>query len=97
MDSLLYRAYRRVAPPDFLYVALDKAACAAFVKESRMNFASANQFHRKSGITTPALKPAAATQRYTYLIGCSLPRSLWIIYVWRSPALAPAQIGIAVS
>jgi hypothetical protein len=40
---------RALRDPDFLYVALDKAACAAFVKESRMNFASANQFHRKSG------------------------------------------------
>ena len=49
MDSLPHRAYPRAARPDFLYVALDKAACAAFVKESRMNFANANQFHRKSG------------------------------------------------
>ena len=52
MDSLLYRGYRRVAPPDPVRCA-DKAACAAFVKESRMNFASANQFHRKSGDHNP--------------------------------------------
>ncbi len=35
--------------PDFLYAALDTTACAAFIKESRMNFANASQFHRKSG------------------------------------------------
>jgi hypothetical protein len=35
--------------PDFLYAALDTTACAAFIKESRMNFANANQLHRKSG------------------------------------------------
>jgi hypothetical protein len=28
--------------PDFLYAALDTTACAAFIKESRMNFAEAN-------------------------------------------------------
>jgi hypothetical protein len=28
--------------PDFLYAALDRAACAAFTKESRMKFANAN-------------------------------------------------------
>jgi hypothetical protein len=35
--------------PDFLYAALDTTACAAFIKESRMNFANASQLHRKSG------------------------------------------------
>ena len=35
--------------PDFLYAALDTTACAAFIKESRMQFAIANQLHRKSG------------------------------------------------
>ncbi len=35
--------------PDFLYAALDTTACAAFIKESRMKFANANQLHRKSG------------------------------------------------
>jgi hypothetical protein len=34
--------------PDFLYAALEMTACAAFIKESRMNFANANQPHRKS-------------------------------------------------
>ncbi len=34
--------------PDFLYAALDTTACAAFIKESRMNFANAGQV-RKSG------------------------------------------------
>jgi hypothetical protein len=37
------------ADPDFLYAALDTTACAAFIKESRMNFADANNLHRKSG------------------------------------------------
>ncbi len=36
------------ADPDFLYAAPDTTTCAAFIKESRMNFASANQLHRKS-------------------------------------------------
>jgi hypothetical protein len=35
--------------PDFLYDALDTTACAAFNKESRMNFVSANKLYRKSG------------------------------------------------
>src|SRR5271156_2790666 len=35
--------------PDFLYVAPSMTACAAFSKESRMRFASANELHRKSG------------------------------------------------
>jgi hypothetical protein len=29
--------------PDFLHAAPDTTACAAFIKESRMNFANANQ------------------------------------------------------
>jgi hypothetical protein len=35
--------------PDFLYAALDRTACAAFIEESRMNFPNANQLDRKSG------------------------------------------------
>jgi hypothetical protein len=38
--------------PDFLYAALDTTACAAFVKESRMNFANAHRAHRKPGEST---------------------------------------------
>jgi hypothetical protein len=38
-----------MTPPDFLHAALDTTACAAFIKESRMKFVNANQFHRKSG------------------------------------------------
>jgi L-rhamnose isomerase / sugar isomerase len=37
------------AEPDFLHAALDTTACTAFIKESRMNLANANQLHRKSG------------------------------------------------
>jgi hypothetical protein len=33
--------------PDFLFVAPDMAACAAFIKESRMKFINANKLHRK--------------------------------------------------
>jgi hypothetical protein len=32
------------------HAALDTAACAAFVKESRMKFANATKFNRKSGV-----------------------------------------------
>jgi hypothetical protein len=35
--------------PDFLYVALDTTAYAAFVKESRKKRAGATKLHRKSG------------------------------------------------
>jgi hypothetical protein len=36
--------------PDFLHVAPPTAACAAFIKESRMKFANASKLHRKSGV-----------------------------------------------
>jgi len=52
----LFNPNLRVSPlighhdaPDFLYAALDTTACAAFIKESRMKFDSANRPHRKSG------------------------------------------------
>jgi hypothetical protein len=41
--------HRKSGDPDFLYAALDTPACAAFVKESRMNFANAHRLHRKPG------------------------------------------------
>jgi hypothetical protein len=31
------------------HASLDKAVCAAFVKESSMEYANATKFHRKSG------------------------------------------------
>ncbi len=37
---------------------LDSTACAAFIEESHMNFASANQFDRKSGSGRDALTGA---------------------------------------
>jgi hypothetical protein len=37
--------------PDFLYGAPPTAACAAFIKESRMGYANANKHNRKSGGT----------------------------------------------
>jgi len=36
--------------PDFLHGAPPTSACAAFIKEIRMKFVNANQFHRKSGV-----------------------------------------------
>jgi hypothetical protein len=51
--------------PDFLYAALDTTACAAFITESRMNFANANQPHRKS-----------AYGRMTRIAGSRLPVKL---------------------
>jgi hypothetical protein len=36
--------------PDFLHEAPPTPACAAFIKESRMKFASANKLDRKSGV-----------------------------------------------
>ena len=38
----------KTGDPDFLYAARDKTTCAAFSKESRMNFANATKLHRKS-------------------------------------------------
>jgi hypothetical protein len=40
---------KRRGDPDFLYVALDTTAYAAFFNESRMNCAGATELHRKSG------------------------------------------------
>ncbi len=39
----------RMGDPDFLYAALDRTACAAFIKESRMKCTEADKLHRKSG------------------------------------------------
>jgi hypothetical protein len=36
-------------PPDFLYAALDRSACAAFFTESRMELIDSNKLNRKSG------------------------------------------------
>jgi hypothetical protein len=36
--------------PDFLHGAPPTPACAAFIKESRMNFANASKLDRKSGV-----------------------------------------------
>jgi hypothetical protein len=36
--------------PDFLHGAPPTAACAAFIKESRMKFANASKLDRKSGV-----------------------------------------------
>jgi aspartate carbamoyltransferase catalytic subunit len=50
-------------PPDFLYALLDTTACAAFIKESRMNFAKAKQPHRKSGLPSAAVPTAPECSR----------------------------------
>jgi hypothetical protein len=36
--------------PNFLYAALDRTACAALFKESRMKFREPTKLHRKSGV-----------------------------------------------
>jgi hypothetical protein len=36
--------------PYFLYAVPKSATCAAFIKESRMEFLEANQLHRKYGL-----------------------------------------------
>ena len=36
--------------PNFLYAALDRTACAPFIKERRMKFREPTKLHRKSGI-----------------------------------------------
>jgi hypothetical protein len=36
--------------PNFLHAAPDRAACAPFFKERRMNFAGSTKLHRKSGV-----------------------------------------------
>jgi hypothetical protein len=46
-----FSAHVRWCDPDFLYAAQAEFACAAFCKESRMNFASATKLDRKSGGT----------------------------------------------
>ena len=40
---------QRKADPDFLYAALERLAGAAFMKESRMNFASATSYTENPG------------------------------------------------
>jgi hypothetical protein len=36
--------------PNFLYAALDRTACAPFIKEWRMKFSEPTKLHRKSGV-----------------------------------------------
>jgi hypothetical protein len=38
-----------MADPDSLYAAQETTACAAFIKEGRINFANAMNLDRKSG------------------------------------------------
>ena len=40
---------KKMGDPDFLHAAPNRFACAAFSKESRMEFANATKLHRKSG------------------------------------------------
>jgi hypothetical protein len=49
------------ADPDFPYAALDTTACAAFIKESRKNFANANHLHRKSGLAAARISDRRGT------------------------------------
>jgi hypothetical protein len=43
------RGPKKTGNPDFLHMAPNRFTCAAFIKESRMKFANANNLHRKSG------------------------------------------------
>ena len=54
------------ADPDFLYAAPDTTACAAFIKESRMNIANANQLHRKSGEAGASRGPCAVVRCHSH-------------------------------
>ena len=53
-NELSSRLPRRAVGPErtriSCHAALDKATCAAFIKESRIKFASATNFYRKSGV-----------------------------------------------
>jgi hypothetical protein len=49
LEGAAPRLFRPMSP-DFLHGALPTAACAAFIKESRMKFANASKLHRKSGV-----------------------------------------------
>ena len=40
---------KKTGDPDFLHMAPNRSACAAFIKENRMKSANANNLHRKSG------------------------------------------------
>ena len=44
-----YLGRKRRGDPDFLYAALDRTACAAFIKESRMKFVGSPKPNRKFG------------------------------------------------
>jgi hypothetical protein len=44
--------YHSVDGPDFLHAALDTAACVAFIKESRMNFANRGFPVELNGVAT---------------------------------------------
>jgi hypothetical protein len=50
---LSVRGPNKMGDPDFLQVAPNRFACAAFNKESRMKFANATKLHRKSGGSPP--------------------------------------------
>jgi hypothetical protein len=43
--------------PNFLHGAPPTAACAAFIKESRMKFANAGKLNRKSGVRQVTVQP----------------------------------------
>jgi hypothetical protein len=71
--------------PNFLYAALDRTACAALLKESRMKFREPRKLHRKSGMWAPGawcgieLKDAFTS-----------PRSSKALPARGSPDIAPA-------
>jgi hypothetical protein len=48
--GILHLAKNQRDAPNFLYAALDRIACAPFIKERRMKFREPTKLHRKSGM-----------------------------------------------
>jgi hypothetical protein len=65
--------------PYFLYAVPKSATCAAFIKESRMEFLEANQLHRKYGLWGT---------RHLLRIEISLPDLASPDFLWNSVVLA---------
>src|SRR6202162_4606652 len=52
--------------PNFLHAALDKTACAPFIKERRMNSAEPTKPHRKSGVWGTRRSVASTEMEVSY-------------------------------
>jgi hypothetical protein len=94
--------------PNFLHVALDKAACAPFLKERRMRFTEPANLHRKSGMwdTTAFNLRTFEPTRNTWLSrgggtrtgAPGSPKRTWAENDGRSPTIAfPISTGRSTS